>query len=50
MGMNEPGEALRLFRAGKSKAEIGKLLGKDKKQVAVLLAKAMKELGNGKHD
>jgi len=34
-------ESLRLFQEGKSKAEIGKILGKDKKQVAKLLARAI---------
>lgn len=40
-------EVLRLFVEGKSKAEIGRLIGKDKKQVASLLARAIKERGNG---
>lgn len=34
-------EALRMWKSGKSKAEIGKILGKDKKQVAKLLATAI---------
>lgn len=32
---------LRLFQAGKSKAEIGRELGKDKKAVSKLLARAI---------
>lgn len=36
---------LRLFREGKSKAEIGKVMGKDKKQVAKLLARAIQARG-----
>ena len=43
-------EVLRLFREGMSKSEIGKTLGIGKKQVGALLAKAIKEAGNGKHD
>lgn len=43
--------ALRLFKEGKSKAEIGKVLGKDKKQVAKILARAIhakgEQHGNG---
>ena len=39
--------ALRLFREGKSKAEIGKVLGRDKKQVGKILARAIKEMNNG---
>lgn len=37
---------LRLFLAGKSKAEVGKELGKDKKQVGKLLALAIREKSN----
>lgn len=39
--------ALRLFKEGKSKAEIGKVIGKDKKQVAKILARAIKGDSNG---
>ena len=39
--------ALRLFKEGKSKAEIGKVMGKDRKQVTKLLARAIKEKSNG---
>lgn len=38
-------EALRLFREGKSKAEIGRLMGKDKKAIEKLLARAIRESG-----
>ena len=45
--------ALRLFQAGKSKAEIGKALGKDKKQVTKILARAIaaraREVNHGAH-
>lgn len=37
--------ALRLFQEGKSKAEIGREMGKDKKQVSKLLARAIREKG-----
>lgn len=40
-------EVMRLFREGKSKADIARQLGKDKKQVARLLAQAIREMGNG---
>ena len=36
---------LRLFKEGKSKAEIGKEMGKDKKQVAKILARAIRAKG-----
>lgn len=39
-------EALRLFREGKSKAEVGKIMNKDKKQVGKLLARAIREKSN----
>ena len=35
-----------LFKAGKSKAEIGKLIGKDKKAVGKILAQAIRSMGN----
>ena len=37
--------ALRLFREGKSKADIGKVMGKDKKQVSKILARAIQAKG-----
>lgn len=37
--------AIRLFMSGKSKAEIGKEMGKPKKQVEKLLARAIKAKG-----
>ena len=37
--------ALRLFKEGKSKAEIGKAMGKDKKQVDKILARAIQARG-----
>lgn len=37
--------ALRLFQEGKSKADIGKVMGRDKKQVAKLLTRAMRAKG-----
>lgn len=39
--------ALRLFKEGKSKAEIGKVIGKDKKQVSKILARAIRGDSNG---
>lgn len=39
--------ALKLFKEGKSKAEIGRIMGKDRKQVTKLLARAIKELSSG---
>ena len=41
---HEMDAALRLFQAGKSKAEIGRELGKDKKAVSKLLARAISAL------
>lgn len=38
-------EALRLFLAGKSKAEIGRMIGRDKQQVGKLLSWAMANKG-----
>ena len=38
-------EAFRLFREGKSKAEIGRLMWKDKKAIEKLLAMAIREKG-----
>ena len=40
--------ALRLFREGKSKAEIGKVLGRDKKAVSKILARAINSVTNGR--
>lgn len=40
-------EVLRMFRAGKSKAEIAREIGKDKKAVERLLIQAIREAGNG---
>lgn len=40
-------EVLRMFRAGKSKAEIAREIGKDKKAVERLLMQAIREAGNG---
>ena len=37
--------ALKLFQGGKSKADIGKVMGKDKKQIAKLLARAIRAKG-----
>ena len=42
-------EVLALFRSGKSKAEIGREIGRDKKQVGIILAKAIKEVAH-EHD
>lgn len=42
-------EVLSLFKSGKSKAEIGREIGRDKKQVGIILAKAIKEVAN-EHD
>ena len=36
-----------LFKAGKSKAEIGRVIGKDKKAVGKILAQAIRGMGNG---
>lgn len=44
----ERARVLALFRSGKSKAEIGKELGRDKKAVARLLAEAIRGCGNGR--
>lgn len=41
-------KALLLFRSGNSKAEIGRELGKDKKQVAKMLAEAIRAHGHGR--
>ena len=42
-------EALRLFKEGKSKAEIGAIMGKDKKQVAKIMARAIRAEGEKKN-
>jgi len=36
-------KALEMFRSGKSKADIGRELGKDKKAVGKIIAQAMRE-------
>lgn len=41
-------EVLRLFRAGSSKAEIGRAMGKDKKWVEKVLPRAIREQSNGR--
>ena len=41
------GTALGLFRAGASKSEIARAIGRDKKQVGRILAEAIKEPSNG---
>lgn len=45
--------ALRLFQEGKSKAEIGRELGRDKKAVSKILARAIaaraREVNHGAH-
>lgn len=38
---------MELFKAGKSKAEIGRVIGKDKKSVGKILAQAIRGMGNG---
>lgn len=42
----EMDEVLKLFKAGRSKAEIGRAMGKDKKWVEKVLPRAMKENAN----
>lgn len=44
--IGEQQKVLKLFRAGNSKAEIARELGKEKKDVAKLLAQAIREIGN----
>ena len=46
----EMDEVLKLFKAGKSKAEIGKAMGKDKKWVEKALPRAIKEAANARTD
>ena len=41
--------ALKMFRDGKSKADIGKALGKDKKAVSKILARAINNSGRNTH-
>ena len=41
---SEQQRVMDLFKAGKSKAEIGKLIGKTKAQVAKILAVAIREM------
>lgn len=43
---HEMDEVLKLFRAGKSKAEIGREMGKDKKWVEKALPRAIRENAN----
>ena len=42
------GTALSLFRAGASKSEIARAIGRDKKQVGRILAEAIKGIGHGR--
>lgn len=42
----EQQRVMEMFRAGRSKADIGREIGKDKKAVAKILAVAMREAGN----
>ena len=42
---SEQQRVMDLFKSGKSKAEIGKLIGKTKAQVAKILAVAIREMG-----
>jgi hypothetical protein len=44
----ERARVLALFRSGKSKSEIGKAIGRDKKQVARMLAEAIRGCGDGR--
>ena len=46
---DEVQEAMRLFREGRSKAEIGRAIGKDKKQVGKLIAAAIKHKEDSSH-
>lgn len=43
---SEHQRVIALFKAGRSKAEIGRELGKTKEQVAKMLAQAIRESGN----
>jgi hypothetical protein len=43
---SEQQRVMALFKAGRSKAENGREIGKSKEQVANILAKAMREAGN----
>lgn len=43
----EQRSVMELFRAGRSKAEIGREIGKTKEQVARILAAAIKEAAHG---
>lgn len=45
----ERAQALALFRGGKTKAEIARALGKERKSVSQMLAQALREQGNGLH-
>lgn len=44
----EQARVMALFKAGQSKAEIGRAIGKDKKSVGKILAQAIRETGNGR--
>lgn len=44
--MTAADQVMALFKAGKSKAEIGREIGKTKEQVGKLLAQAMREKAN----
>jgi hypothetical protein len=44
---SEQQRVMALFKAGRSKAEIGREIGKDKKSVAIILARAIREKANG---
>ena len=46
--MTAADQVMALFKAGKSKAEIGREIGKTKGQVGRLIAVAIKEAGNGR--
>lgn len=52
-GKNEAGDeaaqVLSLFRGGKSKSEIGRQIGKDKKAVERILASAIRNCGKVAH-
>ena len=43
---SEQQRVMDLFKSGKSKAEIGRVIGKDKKAVGKILAQAIRGMGN----
>lgn len=45
----EQGRVMALFKQGRSKSEIAREIGKDKKAVAKLLAQAIREGANASH-